>query len=301
MVDERLDQYIGTAALSDGDGVHKAAKHADLILVVGHDVIEKPTHFVSEGETENIHINFYEAKVDDVYTPSLEVVGDIGNLFWRLVQDETIDASGWDFSKIYEVADAQKKVSVQNAKKEDGAEIMMPRRFVRELREITGEHDILALDNGWYKIWIARNYPAYHPNRVMLDNTFATMGAGLPTGMMAKHLNPDHRVIVVTGDGGLVMNLGDLETAVRLGHDLVILVINNNAYGMIKVKQAHAGFDSFGLDLPNPDFIKLAEAFGAQGLRVDHPDDFMSTMDQAFKNKGVTIVELPMEYPLEVD
>ena len=95
----------------------------------------------------------------------------------------------------------------------------------------------------------------------MLDNTFATMGAGLPTGIMAKHLNPDKHVVIITGDGGLLMNLGDLETAVRMGNDLVIIVINNNAYGMIKVKQAHAGFPDYGLDLPNPDFIHLAQSF----------------------------------------
>jgi len=174
-VDERLDQYIGTAALSDDDGVHRAAKHADLILAVGHDVIEKPTHFVSEGETENIHINFYEAKVDDVYTPSLEVIGDIANLFWRLSEQEEIDSSGWSFDTIYDTAKKEREKSLETSSKEEGSDVMMPRRFVRELRELTADDDILALDNGWYKIWIARNYPAYSPNRVMLDNTFATM------------------------------------------------------------------------------------------------------------------------------
>lgn len=239
--------------------------------------------------------------MDDVYTPSLEVIGDIANLFWRLTTQEKIDGSGWNFEKVYAIAYQERERKTENLSKEAGSEIMTPRRFVKELREITDEYDILALDNGWYKIWIARNYPAYHPNRVMLDNTFATMGAGLPTGMMAKKLNPDNRAIVVTGDGGFVMNLGDLETAVRLGVDMTIIIVNNNAYGMIQVKQAHAGFDNYGLDLPNPDFIKLAEAFGATGFKVGHPDDFISVMHKAFDTKGVSIVELPFEYPLEVD
>lgn len=296
VVDERLSQYIGTAALSDGDGVHRIAKHADLILAVGHDVIEKPTHFVSEGQTENVHINFYEAKVDDVYTPSLEVVGDVANLFWRLTEQETIDSSNWDFDRVYALTQIEKQTSRDNESKEKESTVMMPRRFVRELRELTDEQDIIALDNGWYKIWIARNYPAYFPNRVMLDNTFATMGAGLPTGIMAKKLNPENRVVVVTGDGGLVMNLGDLETAVRLGLDMTIVVIKNDAYGMIQVKQEHAGFASFGLDLTNPDFLQLAQAFGATGFRVDTPDMFTQVMQQAFATSGVTLVELPFVY-----
>ena len=137
VVDERLPQYLGTAALSDTDGVHRAVAHADLILAVGHDVIEKPTHFVSEGATQNIHINFYEAKVDDVYTPSLEVIGDIGNLFWQLAEEFEIDGSGWDFEKVYSVAKDEWKRSQDSQAKENGADVMMPRRFVQELREIT--------------------------------------------------------------------------------------------------------------------------------------------------------------------
>ncbi len=172
---------------------------------------------------------------------------------------------------------------------------------MEELRAAMGEDDIIALDNGWYKIWIARNYPAYRPNTVLLDNALATMGAGLPAAMMAKMLHPDRRVVCVTGDGGLLMNLGDLETAVRLGLDLTVIVMNNSAYGMIQIKQAMMGLESWGLDFSNPDFVKMAESFGACGYRVDHPDDFAPTLERLIAEPGVNLIDLVFEYPPEVD
>ena len=296
VVSEDLSQYIGTAALSSGDSVHLAVEKADLILAVGHDTIEKPTNFVTEGETKTIHINFYEATVDDVYTPYLEVIGDIGNTFWRLCQSN-IDSGRWDFKEIYIISKREFEQSRKNIALEDNTQTLMPRRFVKELREVMGKEDILTLDNGWYKIWIARNYITYNPNTVILDNTFATMGAGYSTGMMAKFLNPDKKVVTITGDGGFIMNLGDLETAVRLNLDLVIIILNNNAYGMIKVKQAQAGFKEYSLDLVNPNFIKLAESFGAKGLCVENPDEFKPTLKKALENKGITLLEVQFDYP----
>lgn len=301
VVDETLKQYIGTAALSDNDGVHKAVKEADLILAIGHDVIEKPTNFVNIGETKTVHINYYEAKVDEVYAPEHEIIGDIGNLFWRLVEEVKLNTKNWNHENIYKISRIEKEKKINSMEKEEFNKIMMPRKFVKELREVLDKKDILALDNGWYKIWIARNYETHFPNTVLLDNTFATMGAGVSTGMMAKFLNKEQNVVTITGDGGFLMNLGDLETAVRLGIDMTIVLINNNSYGMIKVKQAHAGFDEFGLDLPNPDFIQLAQSFGAQGFKVESKEEFKPLLEKTLKMKGIKIIELPFEYPTEVD
>jgi len=125
---------------------------------------------------------------------------------------------------------------------------MMPRKLCADLRDTLGAEDIIALDNGLYKVWIARNYPAYAPNTVLLDNALATMGAGYASAMEAKRVNADKNVVCITGDGGLVMNLGDIETAVRLKLDITIVVLNNSSYGMIKWKQEGAGFGDYGLD-----------------------------------------------------
>jgi len=299
VLDERLPQYIGTAALSEGDGVHRAVEMADLILAVGHDTIEKPTNFTCPGETRTVHLNYYSAQVDDVYAPELEIVGDLGNLFWRLCEDR-LDTSRWDHGPLFAVAREERQKLEAAVEKEADSPVMGPRRLARELRQALGENDILALDNGWYKVWLARNYPAYRPNTLLLDNTFATMGAGLSSGAAAAFLNPDRKVAVVTGDGGLMMNLGDLETAVRLGVSLAVVIANDRAYGMIKIKQAQAGFESYGLDLTNPDFERLAESFGARGLRVESPDAFYPALQEALSHKGVTLIDLPFAYPPDV-
>ena len=295
VLSEDLAQYVGTAALSDGDSVHKVIESADLILAIGHDTIEKPTHFVTEGQTRTVHINYYEAKIDDVYAPHLELVGDIGNTFWQLCQKDI--KHSWDHSRMFAIAEKEFQKSIENLAKEKDSETLMPRRFVKELRLALAEEDILALDNGWYKIWLARNYKTYHPNTIMLDNTFATMGAGMPSGMIAKFLNPSRKVVTVTGDGGLVMNLGDIETAVRMKVDLVIIILNNNAYGMIKIKQAQAGFDEYSLDFPNPVFIQLAESFGAKGIKVEKADEFYPALKKALHTRGVVLMDVAFTYP----
>jgi acetolactate synthase-1/2/3 large subunit len=155
---------------------------------------------------------------------------------------------------------------------------------------------ILSLDNGMYKIWIARNYPAYEQNTVLLDNALATMGAGLSAGMAAKLLQPDKKVVVVAGDGGIMMNIADLETAVRLQLDLVILVVNDNGYGMIKWKQQSMQLADFGLSFSNPDFVKLAESFGAHGYRITKTEDFQPTLEKALDSRGIHVIEVPVDY-----
>ena len=295
VVDESLPQYVGTAALSSGDGVHKVIEKADLIVAIGHDTIEKPTHVIAEGKTKTIHLNFYEAKIDDVYAPYLEVVGDIGNVLWQLYE-HALDTSSWNHTAMFALAKKEFQKSRDNLAKEKTAKTLGSRTLVQVLREVLAKDDILALDNGWYKIWIARNYLTYTPNTLLLDNTFATMGAGYSTGMMAKMLNRDKKVVVVTGDGGLVMNLGDIETAVRLKLDMVIVVLNNNAYGMIQVKQRQYGFNKYSLDLVNPDFVMLAKSFGATGMLVKKPKDFKPALKKALSTKGIVLLDVAFAY-----
>ena len=134
----------------------------------------------------------------------------------------------------------------------------MPQALVSTLREHLDAEDIVTLDNGVYKIWFARNYECYAPNTMLLDNALATMGAGLPSAMAAKQLHPERKVVSVNGDGGFLMNSQELETAVRMGLDLVVIILNDSAYGMIKWKQEGEGFANFGLDFGNPDFVEYA-------------------------------------------
>jgi acetolactate synthase-1/2/3 large subunit len=175
---------------------------------------------------------------------------------------------------------------------------VLPQSAVQVIREELDDDGILTLDNGVYKVWFARNYPCYQNNTLLLDNALATMGAGLPSAMLAKLINPDRKVISVCGDGGFMMNSQEMETAVRLKLDLVVIILNDNAYGMIKWKQEGMGFENFGLDYGNPDFVKYAESYGAIGHRPASHEEFRSTLKLALDTKGVHLIELVVDYSL---
>lgn len=295
VVDERHEQYLGAAALSSDDYLHCAIERADLIINVGHDVIEKPPFFMEKGGKKVIHVNFFAAQMDDVYFPQLNVVGDISQSIWDIT-DKLNMRDDVDFSYFSRVREEVESHITKYF--EDDRFPMLPQRLVNILRKQLDAKDIVTLDNGVYKIWFARNYKCYEPNTLLLDNALATMGAGLPSAMAAKQLHPDRKVVSINGDGGFLMNSQEIETAVRMELDLVVIVLNDSAYGMIKWKQEGVGFENFGLDFDNPDFIKYAESFGAHGYRPSSSEEFESILDTALNSKGVHIIDLPVDYSL---
>ncbi|MEO0367597.1 MAG: thiamine pyrophosphate-dependent enzyme, partial [Pseudomonadota bacterium] len=295
VIDERHERYVGTAALSSDDYLHCAIERADLIINVGHDVIEKPPFFMEKGGKKVIHINFFAAQVDDVYFPQLNVVGDISHTIWELSERVEISPER-DFSYFERV---KNEVTSHITKYfEDQRFPMLPQRLVNVLRQNLDDQDIVTLDNGVYKIWFTRNYEAHAPNTLLVDNALATMGAGLPSAMAAKQLHPEKKVVSVNGDGGFLMNSQELETAVRMGLDLVIIILNDSAYGMIKWKQEGVGFDNYGLDFNNPDFVQYAQSFGAHGYRIESHDEFEEVLRKALDSKGVHLIDLPVDYSL---
>ena len=171
-----------------------------------------------------------------------------------------------------------------------------PQRIVHDVRKVIPEDGIVALDNGMYKIWFARNYRTRVANTLLLDNALATMGAGLPSAMMASMLYPERRVLAVCGDGGFMMNSQEMETAVRLGLNLAVLIVQDNAYGMIRWKQAIDAFADWGLTFGNPDFVKYAESYGAKGSRVETADGLVPTLEGAFNGGGIHLVTVPVDY-----
>ena len=284
---------LGTCALSAGDYLHNAVVKADLILNIGHDVVEKPPFFMKEDGFDVVHISFSPAEMDEVYFPQYEVVGDIANAIWQISERIDPDQADWDFSYTEKVKAEVDRRLAEGA--EDNGFPVKPQRYVADIRSVLDREDIICLDNGMYKLWFARNYPALAPNTVLLDNALATMGAGLPSGMMAKMVKPNQNVMAICGDGGFMMNSQELETAVRLNLDLVVLVLNNEDYQMIKWKQAEAGFANHGLDFKNPDFIKYAESYGAFGHRVERTEDFKPLLQKCFDDGGVHLIDLPID------
>ncbi len=292
VVDERSELCIGTAALSDGDYLHCAVSCADLIINFGHDVIEKPPFFMEQGGKTVIHVNYRAARVDQVYFPQIEIVGDLEQSVLSLTSE--LGAVSCDTSYFERVrTEVQKHIG---ERRDDNRFPIIPQRLVGDVRDVMGEDDIISLDNGIYKVWFARNYPAYQPNTVLLDNALATMGAGLPAAMMASLLEPDRRVMAICGDGGFMMNSQEMETAVRLGLNLVVAVLNDGSYGMIRWKQAQFGFQDWGLEFGNPDFVAYANSYGATGHRISATEDLKATFEKAFQAGGVHLIDIPVDY-----
>lgn len=293
VVDETRPEFIGNTALSAGDYVHRAINYADVIVNVGHDVIEKPPFFMTDHNVEVIHMSFNTARVDPVYFPQLEVIGDIANAVWRMTE-KLQRQQHWDFGFFETVRD---RLAAQIAEgTDDDRYPIYPQRLVKDVREVMHDDGIIALDNGVYKIWFARNYMAKRPNTVLLDNALATMGAGLPSAMAARFVYPAKRVMAICGDGGFMMNSQELETAVRLKMNLVVLILRDDAYGMIKWKQLNYGFQNFALDYGNPDFVKYAEAYGAYGHRVESAAGLRPLLEHCHSTPGVHVVDCPIDY-----
>lgn len=287
------EYYLGTAALSAGDFVHESIAKADLIINIGHDVIEKPPFFMKHGGIEVIHINFFPAKVDNVYFPQSQVIGYIEYSLKALCEKITPQAH-WDFEIYKQNQKNLQEDILHNADAENFP--LLPQRIVADVRKVVPKDGVVCLDNGMYKIWFARNYRCFAPNTLLLDNALATMGAGLASAIGVQLVSPEKKVVAVVGDGGFMMNSQELETAIRLGLNLTVLIINDSAYGMIKWKQETAGFADFGLDLGNPDFVQYAQSYGAKGYRVEKASDLSSLLEKCLEQGGVNLIECPVDY-----
>src|SRR3954447_351017 len=284
--------YMGTAALSERDYVHEAIDQADLIIAIGHDTVEKPPFIMGPEGPKVIHVSYTPATVEQVYFPHCEVVGDVGpslKLLGDLIEGKLPNAGA--------LLPLRQGILEHITDRADEDRFpVTPQRLVRDVRRVIPEDGIVCLDNGMYKIWFARNYRTYVANTLLLDNALATMGAGLPSAMMAALLNPKRRVMAVCGDGGFMMNSQELETAVRLKLNFVVLILEDRAYGMIRWKQAVDEFTDYGMTFNNPDFVRYAEAYGAKGHRVEAVDNLVPTLDRAFNSGGVHLVAAPIDY-----
>ncbi|WP_315834353.1 acetolactate synthase large subunit [Bradyrhizobium prioriisuperbiae] len=284
--------YMGTAALSERDYVHEAVDKADLIIAIGHDTIEKPPFIMGPNGPKVIHVSYTPANVEQVYFPDAEVVGDVGPSLELLA--DRVEGKLPRAGALLSLRDGiLSRIADRNT---EDRWPPTPQRLVHDVRQVIPSDGIVALDNGMYKIWFARNYRTFVANTLLLDNALATMGAGLPSAMMAAMLYPKRRVMAVCGDGGFMMNSQEMETAVRLKLNLVVLILDDSAYGMIRWKQAVDNFPDFGLTFGNPDFVKYAESYGAKGARVEKLDDFIPTLENAFNSGGVHLIAVPIDY-----
>jgi len=284
--------YIGTAALSERDWVHEAIDRADLIISIGHDTVEKPPFLMGQSGPQVIHIGATPATVEQVYFPQAEIVGDVGASLKAIA-----DRVAGKLPNASALLGLREGILARLAERSTEDRFpLTPQRIVHDVRQVIPPDGIVTLDNGMYKIWFARNYRTRVANTLLLDNALATMGAGLPSAIAACLIHPDRRVLAVCGDGGFMMNSQELETAMRLKLNLVVLILEDHAYGMIRWKQEVDSFSDFGLNFGNPDFVAYAKSYGAKGSRVGSVSEFSAMLEAAFREGGVHLVVAPVDY-----
>ena len=269
---------------------------ADVIITIGYNIVEYPPYVWNKSlDKKIINIDFTEAEVDAYYDPDIEVIGDISCSLRQLGELVAGKKNCETFKAVRKFLD--RKLSLDFKKEYPPT----PQEVVWHVREVLSHEDILTLDNGIYKLWFSRLYKTYKPNTFLLDNALATMGAGLPAGIAAKMVRPERNVIAVVGDGGFMMNSRELETALRCKVPLVVLLLNDNAFGFIKWEQQAKGFQNFGLEYGNPDFVKYAESYGAVGMRVGKDDSLSEVLRKALSLNTVVLVECPIDYSVNYE
>lgn len=278
------------------DYVNCGIDRADLIITIGYNIVEYPPYIWNRNlDKKIINIDFAEAPVDKYYNPEIDIIGDISSSLRQLAEMITPRKNDEVFRGVREFLN--RKLSLDFKKQYP----LTPQEIVCHVREVMGHEDILTLDNGIYKLWFSRLYRTYKPNTFLLDNALATMGAGLSLGITAKMLRPDRNVLAVVGDGGFMMNSQELETALRYGVPLVVLILNDNAFGFIKWEQQAKGFADFALDYSNPDFVKYAESYGATGMKVNEGDNLSELLRKAFALQKTVLIECPVDYSVNFE
>ncbi|MBI4299830.1 MAG: acetolactate synthase large subunit [Chloroflexi bacterium] len=278
-----------------GDLCASGMCHADLVIAIGYDQVEyHPNRWNADLDKRIIHIGYTSSEVDRYYRPEVEVVGDIRETMALLSDIVTYQASGEEMENIKTLS------RLARAEREygstDGHFPVRPQHLVKALRDALGPEDILVSDVGAHKVWLARFYPAYEPNTVLISNGYAAMGFGLPAAIAAKLVYPERKVMAVSGDGGFAMVSAELETAARLHLPIVNVIWVDGGYGLIKWKQEVEGRRVTGVDFGNPDFVRLAEAYGAAGYAISNPDDLPHVLAEALELDRPSIVAVPVDY-----
>jgi acetolactate synthase I/II/III large subunit len=294
------DHCLFTIGLQQRDHINAALDHADLVIAVGYDLVEyAPMHWNKTSGKTIVHIDFWPAEVDDDYPVDVEVVSDIADALWQI--NEEINARFEGDLPLFDIADRaqlrQRIVDDLWAECDDAGFPAKPQRILCDVRNFMGPADILLSDVGAHKMWIARYYQCDEPNTCLISNGFCSMGFAFPGAIGAKFAFPDRRVLAICGDGGFLMNLQDLETAVRRKINVVTLIWMDGGYGLIEWKQEdHFGGRHSDLSFGNPDFELLARSFGAWGRTLTAVDQLTPALEEAFRQPGPALIAMPVDY-----
>jgi acetolactate synthase-1/2/3 large subunit len=303
---------LGVAGLGSKDHVTEAFEKADLVLAIGYDLIEwPPERWNPKQDKAIIHMDFEPAEVDNHYRADVEVVADIADSLWKLNQ-RTSELPAYDMSDFTHIRDhILYEVGLQELASQEHTDIdtnaadlaksdafpLKPQRIIKDLRSALGDADILISDVGAHKMWVARHYPAYLPSTCIISNGFCSMGIAVPGAISAKLIRPDRRVVGLCGDGGFLMNVQELATAVQYKIPCTIMVWEDGGYGLIKWKQENQFGRHSHTDFINPDLAKLAESFGAWAMAIDSADQLSGALEEAFAiDDKPSVIIVPVDY-----
>ena len=288
-----------TIGLQASDHASCALDASDLVITLGYDMVEyHPRLWNADVPHRIVHIDFIPAEIDDHYQIDVEVVGDLAHTLWMLNQRAHADGPerlDYDHGRARRARE-EMQADLEEHKDDDTEGVIKPQKALWDARQVLGPHDILLSDVGAHKMWIARHYHCHEPNTCLIPNGFCAMGFALPGAIGAQLVYPDRRVLAVCGDGGFLMNVQEMETACRLHSNVVVMVWEDHAYGLIAWKQQNQFGRHTELSFGNPDFMKLAEAFGWHGHRCERSVDLRYTLEQAFTETGPSLVVIPIDY-----
>jgi acetolactate synthase-1/2/3 large subunit len=286
------DCSVGTLGLGQDRQIPDVFTRADLVIAIGYDLVEySPGKWNPDVDKKIIHIDFTTSEVDVHYVPEVEIVSDIRETLELLEGMTSCNKKGQYVAhlreELLETFEREGSIDSWPAR---------PQRVLYAVRKVLGHDDILISDVGTHKMWVAKFYPVYGNNTLLISNGFASMGFAFPAALGAKLTFPHKKVVAVCGDGGFLMNVQEFETACRLGLNVVVIVFNDGGYDLIKWKSTGKFGSHRGLEFTNPDFVKLAESFGAHGFSVTASDGLEQVLIEALSEKGPVVVDVPIDY-----
>ena len=286
-----------TMGLQSRDHVSCCMEQADAVIAIGYDLVEYHPHLWNQGSAKRIiHLDFLPAEVDENYRVEVEIVCDIAYALWELNEQLAREKLPLFDVTCHRVVRERMRADFAEHKDDESGPAVKPQKALWEVRELMDPKDILLSDVGAHKLWIGRYYPCDEPNTCLISNGFCSMGFALPGAIAAKMVHPDRRVLAICGDGGVMMNIQDLETAVRLGINMVCLIWEDRDYGLVSWKQDNEFGEHVDMSFGNPDFVKLAEAFGGWGRRVTGAGDLRPALEEAFACGRPALVSMEVDY-----
>jgi acetolactate synthase-1/2/3 large subunit len=296
MLDYEDPRSLGTVGLQSRDYALAGFDDADVVITVGYDLVEHaPANWNPRRDKQIVCIDTVAPDVDEHFITAADLIGDIAHILGVLGHELGPVTSVTEGSRLNDIV-----LGRFEAAKDDDAFPLQPPRALWEIRQALGREDMLVSDVGLHKLWIARMFPAHEPDTVFIANGLAGMGIALPTGIAAKLVHPDRNVVTVSGDGGFLMNVQELETAVRLRTAVVNVIWENSQYGSIVWKQDKKFGRHFGTDFTNPDFVRLAGAFGMPAWRCESVEDLGRYLREALSLDVPSLIVVPIDYSIDV-